>query len=85
MQCASSCAMRNCAACDAMQCNLCSCAMRMSSLPYGYVQKKCPIITKNGPIKKGAEKGPIIAEFCINIFLACPMTKNMSYQSIMQK
>ena len=85
MQCASSCAMRNCAACDAMQCSLCSCAMRMSSLPYGYVQKKCPIITENGPIKKGAEKGPIIAKFCINIFPTCPMTKNMSYQSIMQK
>ena len=57
----------------------------MSSMSYGYVQKMCPIMVEKGPIKRGAKKGPIIVEFCINIFQACPMTENVSYQSIMQK
>ena len=59
--------------------------MQMSSTSYGYVQKTCPIIVEKGPIKRGIEKGPIIIEFCINIFPTYPMTKNVSYQSIMQK
>ena len=59
--------------------------MQMSSMSYGYVQKMCPIMVEKGPIKRGAKKGPIIVEFCINIFPAYPMTENVSYQSIMQK
>jgi len=47
------------------------------------MQKTCPIIVEKGLIKRGVEKGPIRAKFCINIFPACPMTKNVSYQSIM--